>query len=486
MSRLPGLDSSWRVAWRRVTAFVAGSAVAGAAFSGAAFSGTGLAPSEKSDIEVVAEFTDAGAIIAGNDVKVDGVQAGRVERLEVRDGLARVTLSVDAGFTPLHTDASAAIRPVSLLGERFVDLDRGTPSAPVLDDGGVIPATQTRRSVDFQEILDTVDEPTGTALAALLVALGDGMAGRGGDAAAAADALEPAMTRTAALLEILGEQNELLQALIDRSEPVLGALASGRGQRVDELVAATDRLLGASAAAAPRLDEGLRRLPAALSTARSALAELAALADETTPMLASLRPVTGDLPEIAAELSDFADAAGPALASLDPVLERGNELIEAARPVVAELAAAGGDMETAARSGRAMSDAFPEDLGNVLDFVRNLALATSGSDGISHYLRTFVVSSPEAVDGRFPEGGPAEPPSGEPPAPPEPPVVNRPAPAPAAPVPAPAEPAGRVFDHVRRLLEPAAPPAPPADTGSATGLTVEQERSLLRYLIGGR
>ncbi|HEV7862167.1 MAG TPA: MCE family protein, partial [Acidimicrobiia bacterium] len=77
-------------------------------------------------LTVTAIFADAGAILPGNDVKVDGVQAGQVKKVRLVAGKAELTLSVGGAFTPLHTDASAAIRPVSLLGERFVDLSRGT------------------------------------------------------------------------------------------------------------------------------------------------------------------------------------------------------------------------------------------------------------------------------------------------------------------------------------------------------------------------
>ncbi|MDQ3943631.1 MAG: MlaD family protein, partial [Actinomycetota bacterium] len=198
---------------------------------------------QRSDLEITAEFTDAGAIIPGNDVMVDGVRAGSIRRLSLHEGKARVTFSVDAAFTPLHADATAAIRLVSLLGERYLDLDRGTPSEPAFEDGAVIPASRTHRAVEIQEILDVVDQPTGTALAALTVAFGEGMAARGQDAAAALDALEPALTETKELLEILGGQNQLLTALVDRAEPVARALAADRGERFDKVVAATDQLL---------------------------------------------------------------------------------------------------------------------------------------------------------------------------------------------------------------------------------------------------
>jgi phospholipid/cholesterol/gamma-HCH transport system substrate-binding protein len=416
-------------------------------------------------VTVDAEFTDAGAVIPGNDVMVDGVKAGTVKKLRLVDGKARVTISVASAFTPLHTDARVTIKAVSLLGERYVHVDRGSPSAPVLQDGAVIPATQTGRTIELQEFLDVVNEPAGAALAALIVALGEGLSGRGEDAAAALDALQPALTETKKLLEILDGHNQLLTALIDRAEPVAQALAADRGERLDKVVAATDQLLAATAAGKPELDAALRRLPTALATARSALGELTALAGQTTPVLASLRPLSGDLRQIATELQSFADAAGPALVSAEPVLERLHELITAAAPVTAELRAAGPDVRTAAKSTRTIIEALPEDLSNLLDFVRNAALATAGHDGISHYLRIFSLGTSKGL-------GPSQPPAASA----APLAVAPPVPA-SGPLAVPSVPA---------LIDRAgiAPLLPGADGDSATGLTVLQEQSLLRYLLG--
>jgi phospholipid/cholesterol/gamma-HCH transport system substrate-binding protein len=421
-----------------------------------AAAGTAVAGDGKpSTIEVVAEFDDAGAILKGNDVRVDGIHAGIVRKVELVNNKAHLTLKLDGDFAPIHEDATVAIRPISLLGERFVDLDRGTAVAPVLPDGGLIPAGQTRRSVDLDEVLSAVDQPTGEALSALLVGLGGGMAGRGEDAAKAIEALAPALTDTASLLALLSDQNTLLAELIDRAQPALSALGADRGARLDKLVGSTKGLLDTTAAAAPHLGATLKRLPTALATARSALMELAALAGETTPVLASLRPLTGDLMGFAADLSEFASVAGPALASLDPVLAKGRELIEAAHPVIADLEAAGGDARAVAKAGRSISDALPADLANLFDFVRNFALATSGSDGISHYLRFLPPGNQEDVDGR----SPFEPPQA--------PIFGRP-------------------ESTDRPSVPAAPaPKVNGDPGSATGLTADQERSLLEYLVGG-
>ena len=164
------------------------------------------------------------------------------------------------------------------------------------------------------------------------------------------------------------------------------------------------------------------------------------------------------------------------------------ELITAAAPVTADLRAAGPDVQTAAKATRTIVEALPEDLSNLLDWVRNAALATAGHDGISHYLRIFALATGKEV-------GPSEPPAG----------AGRPArrrprdrrrresPARSCPSSPPAgtAPIGSLFGAAGSggllgggLDSVLGGKGPAADPGSATGLTERQERSLLRYLLG--
>src|SRR5688500_11623268 len=71
---------------------------------------------------VRARFASAAPLVTGNEIKVDGVVVGTVESLAVKDGVAEVSMELDDRALPLHQDAQLTIRPVSLLGERYVDL----------------------------------------------------------------------------------------------------------------------------------------------------------------------------------------------------------------------------------------------------------------------------------------------------------------------------------------------------------------------------
>jgi phospholipid/cholesterol/gamma-HCH transport system substrate-binding protein len=416
---------------------------------------------------IVAQFADAGPILVGNEVKVDGVAVGEVADARVTDGHADVLLTLDPAALPVYSDATARIRPVSLLGERYIDLKRGTPSQPQLNDGGTLPMSRTSANVDLDEILNTVDQPTGESLAFLVTTLGEGLRDNGGNVDAALRALAPALKDTQSLTSVLEDHNALLGRLVDNVQPVAGALAADDGKSLDTLVDSADRLLAASTAEKAQLDRTLAELPGTLRSARSALGELAGTAEQATPTLRAVRPVTENLSAISDELSTFADSLDPALANAQPVLERAQTLLDEARPVAADLRSAGPDLRAASSSARPLAENLTGNLDNVLSFIRYWALTTNGHDGLSHYLRVNLIVNPDTVTGLLPAAVPV------PQLLPSPPPINGEQPG----VATPAAPGGTLLQAPSTAPQPEGP--------EATGLTPEQERGMVGFLLGG-
>lgn len=93
--------------------------------------------------ELVGSFDAAGqGLLAGSDVKVRGVNIGKVRSIELNDGKALVKLRInDAARVPV--EASAVIRPKTLFGEKFVDIDPGSneEDGPFLAPGDEIVKT---------------------------------------------------------------------------------------------------------------------------------------------------------------------------------------------------------------------------------------------------------------------------------------------------------------------------------------------------------
>lgn len=108
-------------------------------------------------------FTDASGLIVGNDVRISGVQVGKVEKIHLDGKNARITFNVLTDH-PLYQNTTVAIRYQSLVGQRYVEIAQApTPSAP-LAAGTTIPLGQTIPSFDiaklfngFRPIFETLD-----------------------------------------------------------------------------------------------------------------------------------------------------------------------------------------------------------------------------------------------------------------------------------------------------------------------------------------
>lgn len=108
--------------------------------------------------EVTASFSRAVALYEGADVLVMGIDVGDVTAIEIAGGGIDVTMAVDEDV-PLPDDATAAIVPSSLIGERTVVLGPAWRDGDdVLADGDRIPVERTIIPVEPDEALASVTE----------------------------------------------------------------------------------------------------------------------------------------------------------------------------------------------------------------------------------------------------------------------------------------------------------------------------------------
>lgn len=108
----------------------------------------------RAEYDVAGSFSAAGqGLLPGSDVKVRGVNIGEVKSIGLRDGRARIVLSIRKG-RKIPVDATATIRPKTLFGEKFVDIDVGAreSAGPFLSDGDEL--ENTVGGFELQKVLD--------------------------------------------------------------------------------------------------------------------------------------------------------------------------------------------------------------------------------------------------------------------------------------------------------------------------------------------
>lgn len=127
-------------------------------------------------------FDAAGqGLLPGSDVKIRGVNVGEVKNIQLVDGRALIRLRINSD-TKIPVDATATIRPKTLFGEKFVDIDPGPAGSdgPHLADGDEIVNTLggfelEQVLADIYPILQSVDATELMTILSELAEAGDGL-----------------------------------------------------------------------------------------------------------------------------------------------------------------------------------------------------------------------------------------------------------------------------------------------------------------------
>ena len=125
------------------------------------------------------ELKDTAGLLPTNDVRMAGVTAGQVQHINVRGKIAVVTVQIQQQYSPVYKDAHALVRPKNLLGETYVEIDRGHPDAGNFANGDTIQLVNTITPVQVDEVLNALDPDTRTKLAIVVNSLGESTAARG-------------------------------------------------------------------------------------------------------------------------------------------------------------------------------------------------------------------------------------------------------------------------------------------------------------------
>lgn len=135
----------------------------------------------KNPYQLNATFAAAGQGLGDNsDVKIHGVNVGKVKHVRLVRGRAEVRMDINEG-EKIPVDSKAIIRPKTLFGEKFIDIDPGSneASGPFLHDEGRIKNTLggfelEKVLTDLYPILKAVKPDQLATIIGTLAAGGDG------------------------------------------------------------------------------------------------------------------------------------------------------------------------------------------------------------------------------------------------------------------------------------------------------------------------
>jgi phospholipid/cholesterol/gamma-HCH transport system substrate-binding protein len=266
--------------------------------------------------EIKAAFASSNNIRPGSPVRIAGVEVGKVTKIErvthpARPGEGAIlTMRINKQGRPVHSDATAKIRPrIFLEGNFFVDLTAGSPSAPELDDGDTIPVQQTATPVQLDEVVTALQSDTREDLKILLREYGKALEGSGAKGFnRSIPYWEPAYRGNAVVSDAMrGETGHDLSGYVKNAGATAAALDRNRGQ-LKALITDFNTTAAAFAREDTNLNAAIGELPRTLRASYAALGEL----NEAFPPLRAL----------AQELRPGVQSSGPTLDVAQPFIHQ--------------------------------------------------------------------------------------------------------------------------------------------------------------------
>jgi phospholipid/cholesterol/gamma-HCH transport system substrate-binding protein len=381
-------------------------------FLWSAFGGT--LPLKAESYRFKADFPEASLLVKEADVRMAGVNIGKVKQKELGPGgrTTKVTIELDSRFAPIGRDARAILRQKSLLGETYVEITPGSPGGEKLADGGTLAQANVDDSVQLDEVFRVFDPETRKAFQQWLHEAG--IVTSGTFARDFNDSLgnaAPFFEGGADLLRPLAEQEVALRRVFRDTGRVFNAVSREDGQ-LRGLITGGEATFGALASRDDALAETFQVFPTFLRETRTTVRRLEEFARNTDPLVRDLQepakdlaPTLRDLGELSPPLEKLfrdihpltraSETGVPAgerfLRGAEPVLEATHVFMPELNPILSYLSFARGQLAQFITVGA------PALAGNG-------AGGYMGNGGAEHYLPQVAI-----IDGRSLESRPTRP-----------------------------------------------------------------------------
>jgi phospholipid/cholesterol/gamma-HCH transport system substrate-binding protein len=116
----------------------------------------GVADFFKPGYRIYADFKTVQELKKGDLVKMAGVEVGRVDSISLTNEKVRVAMKIKKRDAEVRTDSKATIKFTGLLGQNFVSVDFGSPTAPRAVEGATLSTVEQPDLASIMTKLDTV------------------------------------------------------------------------------------------------------------------------------------------------------------------------------------------------------------------------------------------------------------------------------------------------------------------------------------------
>lgn len=346
--------------------------------------------------EVSVTLGSAANLVKGGPVLVDGFDAGKIEKIDVRDGKAIVTFSLDDDDAPLHEGTSVAMSWKAVLSERQLIVTDGPAGNAEIPDGGMVPGKMAQ-PMEVDDLLGALDAPTRAKLTSLIGELQQTLGGHESEAQATVKTAGPALRELGQVLQAVGTDGPAIRDLVKRLNSMVTVVGE-RDQSLSTIVSSLSRLSERVATQRAGLRGTLQRLPRTLDQATSTLNRVPGAADAAVPLLNDLAPTTKKLGATAHNLRPVLQDLRPAAADLRPTLARLNELLGVTPGLLDSLADFLPDLDTTTTGLQQPVNFMRPYTPEITGMLTNWNSAFSNYDSNGHFTRLHIQAGASSFD----------------------------------------------------------------------------------------
>jgi virulence factor Mce-like protein len=361
----------------------------------------GSIPLEPRGWRFEAQFYEATQLAKEADVRISGVPVGKVKNIQLaRDGRSTVTIELKRRYAPLPSDARAILRQKTLLGETYVELAPGTPTARKLKEGGMLPVGNVSPTVELDEIFRAFDAKTRQSFQIWMESLAQGVRGQGQAINDAFGTLSPLAVDANQLVAILLSQQAAVQKLVANTGEVFTALSERDGQ-LSSLITNANQVFQTTADRNAELQQTFVALPTFENESRLTVKALTAFAQNTNPLVTTLRPAARQLSPTLIDLSALAPDLKTFFVQLNPLITSSRTGLPALREFLRNLPPLLGQVDPFLRELRPILSGLGFYKAELNAFFADTVAGTQAAEpnpngrGLLHYLRTTNPLNPE-------------------------------------------------------------------------------------------
>jgi phospholipid/cholesterol/gamma-HCH transport system substrate-binding protein len=371
----------------------------------------GEIPFNPKGYEFRAAFPNADQLPTQADVRIAGVNVGKVisKSLDPQGNRTIATLQIDTKYVPIHKDAKAILRTKTILGETYVEITPGSPNAPKIPDGGLLPRGQVQNAVQLSDIFNALDPKTRRAFQIWQQQLAVAIKNNDQNLNDVLGNLPQFAADATDILKVLDVQHSAVVRLVQNGGTVFAALSQDQ-PALRNLITSGETTFRTTAQNNNNIAESFHIFPTFLNETKATMARLKTFALNTDPLVKELVPVANQLKPtlqsvraLSPDLQRLFTKLGPLITASKTGLPAVSQVLNGAKPLLGSLGP------------------FLEQLNPVLgwlaqhqqltsDFISNGATGISakttsfGGAGLTcngqpcgHYLRQFQPVGPETL-----------------------------------------------------------------------------------------